>query len=116
HASAVLGVPGGNPSVEGCHAAIVAFETVMNQIGDRPAAFWPTNTFFMASKDLHLNGEAIYVYHPPASHSDSDAIVLFRGSDVLSGGRVFEQDRYPRIAKGGTLEGLVASVNRILEL
>jgi glyoxylase-like metal-dependent hydrolase (beta-lactamase superfamily II) len=67
---------------------------------------------------LYLNGEAIYVFHQPAAYSDGDSLVLFRGSDVVSAGDVFVPHRYPRIdsKKGGSINGIVAGLNRILEL
>ena len=48
-----------------------------------PAAGWPTETFHQPRKYMYLNGEGIEVLHQPAAHSDGDAIVFFRRSDVI---------------------------------
>jgi hypothetical protein len=64
------------------------------------------------------NGEAIVLYHEPAAHTDSDSIVLFRGSDVISTGAIFTPGRYPAIdlVRGGTVNGLIAGLTHILAL
>jgi glyoxylase-like metal-dependent hydrolase (beta-lactamase superfamily II) len=77
-----------------------------------------TSTYFTPTRDFFLNGEAIVLYHAPAAHTDGDTIVFFRGSDVISTGDVFAPDRYPVIdlQAGGTVNGVIAALNRILEL
>ena len=58
------------------------------------------------------------IYHAPAAHTDGDSLVHFRGSDVVAVGDVFSPDRYPSIdrATGGSVQGLIAALNRVLEL
>jgi glyoxylase-like metal-dependent hydrolase (beta-lactamase superfamily II) len=104
----------------GFPATMVAFEKVgarMREAG-APAGSWPQDTYFTDGKDLFFNGEAVQVFHQPAAHSDGDSLVFFRRSDVVSTGDVFVPDRYPVIdvAKGGSINGVVASLNRILDL
>ena len=60
----------------------------------------PTTTYFLPSMDFS-NGEAIVLYHQPAAHTDSDSLVLFRGSDVISTGAIFTPGRYPVIDLAG---------------
>ncbi|HEY7335893.1 MAG TPA: MBL fold metallo-hydrolase [Bryobacteraceae bacterium] len=86
--------------------------------GDPPAALWPNDTYSTPSKDLSFNNEAVVVYHIPAAHTDGDSIVFFRRSDVLSAGDIFTPDRYPFIDlnRGGSVQGIVAGLNRILEI
>ena len=64
------------------------------------------------------NSEPIILYHQPAAHTDSDTVVLFRRSDVISTGAVFTPDRYPTIdvARGGSVQGLVSALGTILQL
>ena len=52
------------------------------------------------------------------SHTDGDSIVLFRRSDVLVAGDVFNMSGYPVIdqANGGGVEGVIAGLNRLLDL
>jgi len=104
----------------GFPATMVAFEKVgarMREAG-APAGGWPQDTYFTDSKDLFVNGEAVQVFHQPAAHSDGDSLVFFRRSDVVSAGDIFVPDRYPVIDvdKGGSINGVVNSLNRILDL
>ncbi len=101
-------------------AAIVAHENVtarMTQAGARDTA-WPGNTYASSHKDLFMNGEAAEVLHMPAAHSDADSVVFFRRSDVIATGEIFSPDRYPLldVANGGSINGEVAALNRLLDL
>jgi cyclase len=79
---------------------------------------WPGNTFFNGKKELFVNGEAIEILYQPAAHTDGDAIVFFRRSDVVSTGDIFVMDSFPMIdrARGGTIDGLIAALNTILDI
>lgn len=76
------------------------------------------STYDTPTRDFYLNGESIIVYHAPAAHTDGDSIVHFRGSDVLAVGDLYSPDRYPviDIANGGSVQGLIAALNKVLEL
>jgi glyoxylase-like metal-dependent hydrolase (beta-lactamase superfamily II) len=78
----------------------------------------PVDEYFMPTKDLHFNGEAIVLYHEPNAHTDGDTVVLFRGSDVVSAGDVFTPDAYPFIdaANGGSIQGEIAALNHLLQI
>ncbi len=104
--------------------SIVAHENVLNRLSNPPASSaptppdaLPTTTYFLPSMDFS-NGEAIVLYHEPAAHTDSDSVVLFRGSDVISAGAIFTPGRYPMIdvASGGSVQGLIAGLTHILGL
>jgi cyclase len=107
---------------DGGGAGILAFEKTlfrMSADGSPYAKYgWPTDSFFVSQKDLFMNGEPVQVLHQPAAHSDGDVIVHFRKSDVISAGDVFTPGRYPviRIDQGGTINGLIAGLNRILAI
>jgi glyoxylase-like metal-dependent hydrolase (beta-lactamase superfamily II) len=83
-----------------------------------PAAALPMNAFFTPTRDFFLNGEAIVLHHVPAAHTDGDTLVHFRGSDVVATGDVFNPDIYPviDIANGGSVNGTIAALNRVLEI
>ena len=72
----------------------------------------PIDEYFVPSKDMHFNGEAVVLYHEPNAHTDGDSIVLFRGSDVVSAGDVFTPGSYPfiDIANGGSVQGEIAAL------
>jgi len=78
----------------------------------------PTESFHYARKYLFLNGEPIEVLHQPAAHTDSDAFAFFRRSDVVVAGDVLDTRRFPviDIARGGSIDGEIAALNRLAEL
>jgi cyclase len=82
------------------------------------AIAWPTETVSVKRKDLFLNREAIQVIQQPAAHSDSDAIVFFRQSDVIATGDLFDVRYFPTIdiPRGGSIQGEIAAVNALIEL
>ena len=67
---------------------------------------------------MYLNGEGIEVLHQPSAHSDGDAIVFFRRSDVVVAGDVLDTTRFPVIdvARGGSIDGEIAALNRLVDL
>jgi glyoxylase-like metal-dependent hydrolase (beta-lactamase superfamily II) len=83
-----------------------------------PPGGLPADSYFTPTKDLHFNGEAVFLYHAPSAHTDGDTIVLFRGSDVVSTGDLFTPGGYPFIdrARGGSVQGLIAGLNQVLHL
>ena len=101
-------------------APIFAHENLLSRLSESgaAAASLPTDSYFVKQKDLFVNGEAVQLLHVPAAHTDGDTIVFFRRSDVISAGDVFTPDRYPSIdvARGGSIDGLLAGINYILEL
>jgi glyoxylase-like metal-dependent hydrolase (beta-lactamase superfamily II) len=116
-----LAFPGSLPT----GATIVAFETVLRRMSaptgaqaPAPQSAWPVATYFEESKELYLNREPIQVLHQSAAITDGDSLVLFRQSDVVSAGDVFSTIAYPAIdvAAGGTIDGEIAALNRILDL
>jgi cyclase len=103
-------------------AAVIAHENVLARMSgqDPPPAFeaWPTVTLFMPQKDIHFNGEPIEILHQPAAHTDGDSLVFFRRSDVISTGDIFTTTGYPviRPGDGGGIDGVIAALNRIIEI
>lgn len=102
--------------------AIVAQENVLNRLSasqpPTPAAALPTTTYFLSSMDFSFNGEPVVILHAPRAHTDGDSIVWFRRSDVLAVGDLVRLDRYPDIdvARGGSVDGLIAALDRIVEI
>lgn len=107
-------------TVNGNPAAIVAHENVLAKMSleDRPVTEWPINSFFEAQRDFYFNGEAIFLYHVPAAHTDGDILVYFRGSDVLVTGDIFVTTHYPIFdpEAGGSIDGFITGLNRALEI
>ena len=98
---------------------IIAHDNVLTRMDDAAEKAKPTHTYQTAQYKLNrfFNGEGVQVIHMPAAHTDGDSIVWFRFSDVISTGDLFT-DRYPVIdlQKGGTIQGLLDALNRIIDL
>ncbi len=121
-------IAGGNVSGDIKDAAegaqILAHDNVLLRMSDPkrtpaiPTAAWPTSTFTGTDKKLFFNGEGVHIIHEPAAHTDGDSIVFFRRSDVISTGDLFTTTSYPVIdvADGGTINGIIAGVNHIIDL
>ena len=101
-------------------AWIIAHENVLRRKGQSvPAGAEPTEVYFGSDKKLNfINGEGVVVWHRPASHTDGDSVVQFRGSEVLAVGDVFNMADYPVIDldKGGSVQGVIDSLNWILDV
>jgi glyoxylase-like metal-dependent hydrolase (beta-lactamase superfamily II) len=104
---------------------IIAHENALNRMSAPagkaspfPVAAWPTDTFFPEEKDIFFNKEAVMLYHDVNAHTDGDTIVFFRRSDVIVAGDIFITTGYPVIdaANGGSIQGVIAGLNRILDL
>lgn len=115
---------GGNATVvagvdEG--AAIVGHENLLLRLSDLPQYpidASPTETFFVPKFDLYFNGEPVEVIHQPHAVDDTNAIVHFRRSDVISTGDIFRTDGYPYfdVANGGSINGVIAALNALVDL
>jgi cyclase len=108
-------------------AAILAHENVLTRMsaptGEKAAAptdAWPRDTYFGEYMKLShfFNGEGVQLIHMPKAHTDGDSIVHFRGSDVIATGDLFVQTTYPfiDIEKGGHINGVLDSLNRVLDM
>jgi glyoxylase-like metal-dependent hydrolase (beta-lactamase superfamily II) len=106
-------------------ATVLAHENVLKRMSTPvqgqpapPFAAWPTDTFFTKQKDFLFNDEAVQLIHVPDAHTDGDILVFFRRSDVIATGDLFITTGYPFIdrANGGTINGYIAGLNRIIEL
>ena len=102
---------------------IVAFSTILERMSDRnavasiPEKGWPNDTYSVPQKNLSFNGEAIQIFHQPAS-TDGNSIVFFRRSDVVSTGDIFDPTEYPIIdlKNGGSLQGVLEGLNRLRQM
>lgn len=81
-----------------------------------PASALPVITFDDSMR-FHFNGQQIDLIHVGPAHTNGDTAVIFRGSNVVHMGDVFNRRGYPFIdaANGGTLDGLIRFCERVLE-
>ncbi|MGE0160370.1 MAG: MBL fold metallo-hydrolase [Gemmatimonadales bacterium] len=123
---------GGNENLGGTGAVIVAQDNVrvrmsaeqMLEFGGQttrvppsPAVALPVVTF-AEDVTFHLNGDDIHAFHVEHAHTDGDAIVHFRGANVVHMGDVYFNGGFPFIdtSSGGSIDGVIAAVDRALGL
>jgi glyoxylase-like metal-dependent hydrolase (beta-lactamase superfamily II) len=101
-------------------AFVVANLNVMSHMVAEGVAkeLWPTETHIEDLYGWNFNGEAVMLYHPHSANTDGNTQVLFRGSDVLATGDVFDMLHYPVIdvAHGGSIDGELAALNDDIDL
>jgi cyclase len=109
----------------GAGASVIAHEEVLfamsaptGQVSPYPSGAWPTEAYEGDMKEVFTNGEGIQLLHQPAAHTKGDSIVFFRRSDVVVTGDLVDFTSYPVIdvKGGGTFRGLLAALNRIIEV
>jgi glyoxylase-like metal-dependent hydrolase (beta-lactamase superfamily II) len=107
-------------TVNGNPAAIIAHENAALRMAKAgvPSAAQPFNTYFEEFRDFPFNEEPVVLYHNASSNTDTDTMVMFRRSDVIATGDLFNTLNYPVIdaANGGTIKGIIDGINHVLEL
>jgi glyoxylase-like metal-dependent hydrolase (beta-lactamase superfamily II) len=107
-------------------ATIVAHDNIRKRLvddgisvgGERqpaPKGMLPVLTFSDAVT-FHLNGHAAYVFHVEHAHTDGDAVIHYRGVDVIHAGDVLFNRLFPFIDldNGGSVDGFIAAQERIV--
>ena len=103
---------------------IVGFSTILDRVtaptgqtSPIPEESWPNDTYSVPQKNLYFNGEGIEIFHQPAT-TDGNSIVVFRHSDVISTGDIFDPTEYPIIdlKSGGSLQGVLEGLNRLKQM
>jgi cyclase len=106
-------------------ATIMAFQTVLDRMSSpaagapaTPSGALPTDTYTTPERKIFFNNEGIELIHVPAAHTDGDTMVFFRRSDVISTGDIFVTNGYPIVDldHGGNIQGVIAGLNRIIDL
>jgi glyoxylase-like metal-dependent hydrolase (beta-lactamase superfamily II) len=105
----------------GAVAPIVSTDNVLTRMTATPGYnldSLPTETFLQKQKTMYFNREGIQILARPGAHSDSDAVVFFRRSDVIVTGEIFDPRRFPVIdvAHGGTIQKEIDALNFLIDL
>lgn len=120
----------GNENFGGAGAVIVSHENSRRrmetdqlvELFDREQAAYTRvglpKVTFDESVRFHLNGETIDVFYLGTAHTDGDAIVYFRDSNVVHTGDVFVRYGLPFIDQpnGGSIDGTIAVVGELAAL
>jgi cyclase len=71
---------------------------------------------FAQSMTFYYNGETIQVFHIADAHTDGDAIIYFKQSDVLHMGDVFVRYGFPFIDEpnGGNINGMIETIDSVI--
>ena len=108
----------------GVGATIIGHQNVLNRMSAptgkvAPTASdgWPSDTFLQGRRRKYYNDEAVEIFWAPNAITDGDSFVHFRRSDVIVTGDLFTTTQYPFIdtKNGGSLQGLIAALNKILD-
>lgn len=121
---------GGNENFAKAGALIMAHDNVKKRLSTEqfieflrakeaplPKIAQPVVTF-STDVTFHINGDEVYAFHMPKAHTDGDAIIHFRKSNVIHMGDIFFNGFYPFIdtSSGGSPEGVVAAADRVLAM
>jgi cyclase len=106
-------------------AQIIAHENVLTRMsaptGQKsavPFGDWPTDTYVSGQKEVFFNEEPVEVRWQPAAHTDGDSFAIFRRSDVVVTGDIFNTESYPFIdvERGGSIQGEIDALNNIIDI
>ncbi len=121
---------GGNENVGKAGAVIVAHRNVRARMSTEqfssffnrttppsPPGALPVVTF-TEDVSFHFNGDELHVFHVEPAHTDGDSVVHWRSTNLFHMGDLFFNGGYPYIdlGSGGSADGIIAAVNRVLEL
>ena len=124
-ASSMFGPLGDGPAYQlgtssGSSQQNLAHVNVQQRMLDSSPANAPTDTYFTDKYTLYrfFNGQAIQIFHMPKAITDGDSIVMFRRSDVIAAGDIYNSDIYPPIdvSRGGSIDGEIDALNRLLDM
>jgi len=114
-------VAGEGPMVIAHEKVLTRMSAPTGQVAAAPEGAWPNETYHVDYKNLaaeYRGGEQIELIYMPSAHSDGDSIVWFRHADVIATGDIFMESSYPiiEVANGGTINGEIVALNKILDL
>ncbi len=113
---------GGNSALAESGAVVYAHDNIRKRLLDNPdeaggPAGLPVITF-SDQVTFHVNGLEAFVFHVEHAHTDGDAIIEYRGSNVIHAGDVHFNYVFPFIDldNGGSVAGFLAAQRQILAM
>jgi cyclase len=111
-------------------AVIVAHDNVRQRLSTRQfisyfqKEFLPHNKAGLPSvtisdqMTLHYNNDEIHLFHTPAAHTDGDVVAIFTQANVIVGGDLVFNGRYPflDVEHGGSIKGLINGLDSLLAI
>lgn len=67
---------------------------------------------------LHYNNDEIRIFHTPAAHTDGDVVAIFTKANVIVGGDLVFNGRYPflDVEHGGSIQGLIDGLDTLVAI
>ena len=105
-------------------ASVISYYTLLHRVAGPagkapriPEDGWPDNTYSIPQKRLYFNDEPVIITHI-TSNTDSNSVVLFRKSDVVSAGGLLDLTTYPVIdvSAGVSIQAIVDGLNRLIDI
>jgi len=103
-------------------ALIVAHDNLRKRMADDPEqntgpGALPVITF-SENVTFFVNGIEAFVFHVHAAHTDGDAAIEFKGTDVIATGDLLFNGLFPfiDIDSGGSVPGYVAAMQQLVEM
>lgn len=121
---------GGNENFKNSGATIIGHSNVRERLGitfenvalrrtmqAKPESYWPDVTF-SSDSSFSLYGEEINLVYLPEAHTDGDALVYFKTSNIIHAGDCFVRYGFPYIdiSAGGTIDGIISAHEKILSI
>ena len=121
---------GGNENMGAAGAVVVAHENVRARMSvdqfieafgrtvpASPPGALPVITFTNALT-FHWNGDDLHTFHVEHAHTDGDAIIHFKASNVVHMGDTYFNGMYPFIdvSSGGGIDGMIAAADKVLAM
>jgi len=113
---------GSNATLAENGAIIFAHDNIRKRLVEAPdpaggTAGLPVVTFADAVT-FHVNGQEAYVFHVAKAHTDGDAVIHFRGANVIVAGDLHFNYLFPFIDldSGGGVAGFIAGQRRIIKM
>jgi len=103
-------------------ALIVAHDNLRKRMADDPEqntgpGALPVITF-SENVTFHVNGIEAFVFHVHAAHTDGDAAIEFKGTDVIATGDLLFNGLFPfiDIDSGGSVPGYIAAMQQLIDM
>ena len=109
---------GGNENFGRMGTMIFGHDNVRTQMEISGYAEQPPLITFSEDMSFHINGETVHVLKVPDAHTNGDAFVRFKGSNVVHTGDVYRTTTYPYIDvnNGGSFLGTIEALNRLIDI